>query len=93
MPGTRFLFIYVTFLQYRTYIIHPRVVLLLGILPELGNKLLRPVKYFFLLDRGGVAGRESNPGLIRAIFILILSQCGGFDLTTLKVSNLQFLTN
>jgi hypothetical protein len=37
--------------------------------------------------------RESNPGLIRAIYILILSQCGGFDLTTSKVLNLQFLTN
>jgi hypothetical protein len=42
MPGTLF---YLFFLQYRTvhiqYIIHPRVVLLLYVLSELGIKLMR----------------------------------------------------
>ncbi len=34
-----------------------------------------------------------EPGADQGYLHFILIQCGGFDLTTLKVSNFQFLTN
>jgi hypothetical protein len=49
-----YFFIFFITILYNAYIIHHRVVFLLGVLLELGIKLLR-------LGRGSGAGLESNP--------------------------------